>query len=137
MIQSNIDFSSIPSTSETIDYIINLISQIEPLAKMGNSLKKPLTEAAVDGGGVLPTSLYPPIKQDYEQRLMKKLIMDRRLQPIYNGVGDLEGEEFVFCCDDSKECHQIDLKTAKKLEPLELSSFISTNLAECPICFLV
>lgn len=102
---------------------------------MGNSLKKSISDT-IDGGSILPTSLYPSSAQDYEQRLVKKVILERRLQPIYNGLSEFDGKEYFYCDSDGQGIRE-DFKMGRKLEPLELSAFVSDNLVECPICFLV
>ncbi|PIA17201.1 hypothetical protein COEREDRAFT_41083, partial [Coemansia reversa NRRL 1564] len=45
---------------------------------------------ACDGGGVVPTGIYPESAQDYDEKTVQRLIFARQLAPFYEGADDAD-----------------------------------------------
>jgi len=43
-------------------------------------------EDLVDLGAVFPNGLYPTTEQDYDPRILQKLIVQRKIAPFYKGT---------------------------------------------------
>ncbi|KAG5458607.1 MAG: hypothetical protein BJ554DRAFT_1137 [Olpidium bornovanus] len=64
---------------------------------MGNAFTKKSDEAGgsaaaetFDGGGFVPLGVYPNQPQDYDRKVVRKLIIERKLSPFYKGLADVD-----------------------------------------------
>ncbi|RUS13825.1 hypothetical protein BC938DRAFT_477655 [Jimgerdemannia flammicorona] len=57
------------------------------------------SDQQIDYGSLLPNGIYPGSPQDYDHRVVRRLICDRRLSPFYKGLAD----EPVSVGDPSEE----------------------------------
>ena len=69
---------------------------------MGNASTKDIKADQIDGGGLVPSGIYTA-PQDYDFRIVQRLILQRKLAPFYKGLED---------CDDSEDAHEEKLKLA-------------------------
>ncbi|KAF9335610.1 SNF1-interacting protein [Podila minutissima] len=67
---------------------------------MGNASTKDIKADQIDGGGLVPNGIYTAA-QDYDFRIVQRLILQRKLAPFYKGLED---------CDDSEDAHEEKLK---------------------------
>ncbi|ORY01785.1 hypothetical protein K493DRAFT_298229 [Basidiobolus meristosporus CBS 931.73] len=107
---------------------------------MGNIQAKKVA-SLVDGGGFTPNGVYTA-EQDFDHRVIRKLILDRRISPFYKGLAEIS--------DAQREQSTIGLSkrlisNAKSAGCLTKNKFDSgkislvdlyRNAIECPICFL-
>ncbi|KAF9421516.1 SNF1-interacting protein [Podila epigama] len=74
---------------------------------MGNATTKDSKTDQVDGGGLVPTGIYSA-PQDFDFRIVQRLILQRKLAPFYKGLEE---------CDDSEDAQE----EKKKLKLAALS----------------
>lgn len=74
---------------------------------MGNASTKDIKADQIDGGGLVPNGIYTA-PQDYDFRIVQRLILQRKLAPFYKGLED---------CDDSEDAHEEKLKLATLSPP--------------------
>ncbi|KAG0087564.1 SNF1-interacting protein [Podila epicladia] len=74
---------------------------------MGNASTKDIKADQIDGGGLVPNGIYTA-PQDYDFRIVQRLILQRKLAPFYKGLED---------CDDSEDAHEEKLKLATMSPP--------------------
>ncbi|KAJ2818004.1 SNF1-interacting protein, partial [Coemansia sp. 'formosensis'] len=77
---------------------------------MGNAAGKLNGAMVCDGGGLAPTGIYAEDAQDYDVKVVQRLILGRQLAPFYTGADEpdpadpLPGAESDVCpirtCDD-------------------------------------
>ncbi|KAI9231690.1 MAG: hypothetical protein BYD32DRAFT_466924 [Podila humilis] len=72
---------------------------------MGNASTKDIKADQIDGGGLVPNGIYTAT-QDYDFRIVQRLILQRKLAPFYKGLEE---------CDDSEDAHEEKLKLAMSL----------------------
>ncbi|KAG0013862.1 SNF1-interacting protein [Podila clonocystis] len=74
---------------------------------MGNASTKDIKADQIDGGGLVPNGIYTA-PQDYDFRIVQRLILQRKLAPFYKGLED---------CEDSEDAHEEKLKLATLTPP--------------------
>ncbi|KAJ2156859.1 SNF1-interacting protein [Coemansia sp. RSA 552] len=57
---------------------------------MGNATGKLNSTTACDGGGLVPNGIYPESPQDFDARVVQRLIVARQLAPFYEGSDDMD-----------------------------------------------
>ncbi|KAJ2082557.1 SNF1-interacting protein [Coemansia sp. RSA 988] len=57
---------------------------------MGNASGKLNGAMSCDGGGVVPNGIYPESAQDYDGKIVQRLIFARQLAPFYEGADDAD-----------------------------------------------
>ncbi|CAG8620897.1 2615_t:CDS:2 [Paraglomus brasilianum] len=130
---------------------------------MGNTLVKDKVEDNVDGGQLVPHGVYKT-PQDWNEKIVRKLIIDRKLAPFYKGLSDYDetaevtltthnhpknGElkKAAMGSSDHNTQGTKDIKRTSTLnatglskgkEPLPSKSIETQykGAVECPICFL-
>ncbi|PVV00207.1 hypothetical protein BB559_000035 [Furculomyces boomerangus] len=59
---------------------------------MGNAQGKSFS-ASFDGGSLSPNGLYPKAEQDFDKKIVERLITERKISPFYQGAEDPENEK--------------------------------------------
>lgn len=126
---------------------------------MGNALRK-TADGPVDGGTTscapTPGAALTADGPEYDQKAVRRLIMNRKLAPFYEGCG--EARSAANCDDKSSEGslsgeddegpstgkkrslfrrRRGGKKPDKDSEPARLETFLTEKSADCPICFMV
>ncbi|CAG8457243.1 5857_t:CDS:2 [Paraglomus occultum] len=130
---------------------------------MGNTLVKDKVEDNVDGGQLVPHGVYKT-PQDWNEKIVRKLIIDRKLAPFYKGLSDYDettevtltthnhpkngelkkatmgsGDHNAHAAKDIKRQSTLNATgLSKGKEPLPSKSIETQykGAVECPICFL-
>jgi hypothetical protein len=130
---------------------------------MGSGHGKEKSEDIVDGGQLVPHGVYK-ITQDWNEKIVRKLIIDRKLAPFYKGLSDYDETAEVTLTThnhpkngepkragignndyntqgtrDIKQQSTLNASLPKGKEPLPIKSIETQyqGAVECPICFLV
>ncbi|KAK9763405.1 SNF1-interacting protein [Basidiobolus ranarum] len=107
---------------------------------MGNIQTK-RDASLVDGGGFTPNGIYTA-EQDFDHRVVRKLIVERKISPFYRGLAetnDIQKEQSTIGLSKrflsnakSASCISKNKLEGCKVSPVDLYR----NAVECPICFL-
>lgn len=110
---------------------------------MGNAAGKLNNSAMCDGGYLVPNGIYTTDTQDFDHKVVRKLILSRHLAPFYKGSADPEEEK----AEQKPKIHSHSRQNSSGHFKRKTADNISESVeqmwqqqlrkhVECPICFL-
>ncbi|ORX78295.1 hypothetical protein K493DRAFT_103842 [Basidiobolus meristosporus CBS 931.73] len=90
----------------------------------------------IDGGGFTPNGIYSAV-QDYNTRIVRRLILGRRIAPFYKGLAEVKDAVKEQSIKRSSKVRPVRYTAKRKFNGSMLNQVdLYKDAVECPICFL-